>query len=326
MSTGKKLLHSVPLFFFSFLIFSLTPTFFFFFFFFFFFLVLLRLFSGLKIDAHKKSRGGPSFEVAGKSLQDAGASKKTEEADTRAVAPRKIQSAKAKKRDETLFVTTNRAFQGAVEGDNFREILSWARPDPTENLTFRSQWGDALSKGGKDDWWQKYMKSQYQVYNEEVHGPKVDKSARNSKEFFSWVKRQQLYYNDILNPEVAEEVEKWMSEATPQEKRSLLDLFADLHTVVQPARQYNSTMKADHTHFRPSSAKPRTYNLDKAKKAKAKSRPLSAPVRSKPKMDPAAKDDAAEKAEAEKTKASFEEDLFGKEVSIFKFDSSDWTE
>ena len=50
----------------------------------------------------------------------------------------------------------------------------------------------------------------------------------------------------------------------------MLDLFADLHTVIQPARQYNSTMKADHTRFRPSSAKPRTYNLDKAKKLEAK--------------------------------------------------------
>ena len=211
---------------------------------------------------------------------------------------------KAKKKDHSLFITTNAAFQGAVEGENFQEVLSWARPDvdPLGNLTFRSQWGDALSKGGKGDWWQKYMKSNYQVYNEEVHGPKQDKSTRNGKEFFSWIKRQQLYYNDILNKEVAEEVDSFMSTASPEEKRQLLDLFADLHTVVQPARQYNSTMKANHTRFRPSSARPTTYNLDKAKKMKKKTRPLSAPVRSSKKM-----------AEEPKPKASFEEDLFGKE-------------
>ena len=158
-----------------------------------------------------------SLEVSGQSMQDLAAKKQQ-------VVPTGKPKTK-KRQDDSLFITTNAAFQGAVEGENFQEVLSWARPEPTENLTFRSQWGDALSsKGGKADWFNKYYKSQYQVYNEEVHGPKPDQSTRNSKDFFSWIKRQQLYYNDILNKEVAEEVDGWMSTATPEEKRSLLDL------------------------------------------------------------------------------------------------------
>ncbi|UPQ99061.1 hypothetical protein HOP50_03g23670 [Chloropicon primus] len=252
---------------------------------------------GLKIEPEKL--GGLNLEVSGQSLKDASARKK--------VVPDAVPKSSKKSQKDALFITTNAVFQGAVEGENFQEVLSWARPEPTENLTFRSQWGDALSsKGGKGDWFGKYYKSQYQVYNEEVHGPKPDQSTKNSKEFFSWIKRQQLYYNDILNPEVAEEVDEWMSTAAPEDKRKLLDLFANLHTVIQPARQYNSTTKADHTRFRPSSAKPRTYNLDKAKKTRTKQRPLSAPVRSKTKM--ASAEDAKKK-----DPPSFDEDLFGKE-------------
>ena len=183
-----------------------------------------------KAAAKAQAQGGLNLEVSGLSLQDASAG------GAKKVVPQARRQ--EKKAGDELFITTNKAFQGAVEGDNFQEILSWARPEPTENLTFSSQWGDALSKGGKDDWWQKYMKSQYSTYNEEVHGPKTDKSQRNSKEFFSWIKRQQLYYNEILTPKIAEEVDAMMTSASPEEKRKLLDLFADLHTVVQPARQY----------------------------------------------------------------------------------------
>lgn len=255
-----------------------------------------RRLSGLDSEMRVKSARASalSLKVSGQSFQDL---KSKDKQVVPADEPRRNEG------KDPLFITTNAAFQGAVEGENFQEVLSWARPEPTENLTFRSQWGDALSsKGGKGDWFKKYYRTQYQVHNEEVHGPKPDKSTRNSKEFFSWIKRQQLYYNDILNPNVAEEVDAFMSMASGEDKRALLDLFADLHTVIQPARQYNSTMKADHTCFRPSSPKPRTYNLDKAKKLEAKKqkqRPLSAPVRSKPKMV--------------EEKVSFEEDLFGKE-------------
>ena len=165
-----------------------------------------------------------SLEVSGQSLRDLSA-RAAEPALTGGKA-----KAKAKGKDDSLFITTNAAFQGAVEGENFQEVLSWARPEPTENLTFRSQWGDALSsKAGKGDWFGKYYKSQYQVYNEEVHGPKPDKSTQNSKEFFSWIKRQQLYYNDILSPEVAEEVDGWMRKAAREENRSLLDLREPAH-------------------------------------------------------------------------------------------------
>ena len=267
-----------------------------------------------KTGSSKAATPSLSLEVSGQSVQDAPVPALEEGNNLSVERPNSARpnvsskgNGKAKK-SHSLFITTNAAFQGAVEGENFQEVLSWARPDvdPLGNLTFRSQWGDALSKTGGGDLWKKNMKTQYQVYNEEVHGPKQDKSTRNSKEFFSWIKRQQLYYNDIVNAEVAEEVDHWMTKASPEEKRKLLDLFADLHTVVQPARQYNSTMKADHTRFRPSSARPATYNLDKAKKMKKKTkqRPLSAPVRSKP------KNEAAEKSSKGK---SFEEDLFGKE-------------
>lgn len=193
---------------------------------------------------------------------------------------------KPKKRD-SLFDTTTGAYHGAIAQENFQEILSWARPDVNAqgNLTFRSQWGDSLSKD--DKLYKKYMKSSYQMYNEEVHGPKKGKAERNSEEFFSWIKRQQLYYNDIINPEIIGEVDKWFASASTEDKRRLLDLFSTLHTVTQPSRMHQSTMQANHRSLRPSSARPSTYNLDKVKKTKEskakKTRPKSAPIKAKPK-------------------------------------------
>ena len=112
-----------------------------------------------------------------------------------------------------------------------------ARGEASANLNFHSQWGDGLTKGAALATWRKQLQTTSQITNNQTWGGDVrarpvppalacsgglpypsrlrplppsleiwcaqekrPMSALKAERFFAWVKREQLYYKDLVAP------------------------------------------------------------------------------------------------------------------------------
>ena len=191
-----------------------------------------------------------------------------EEAKRRAA--KAAQRKKQREAREAVFYTSNKLSYGASEIDPelYRSMQDVVRPIRAPNVTLRSEWGESLAwaekqRAKKTAGAQKQSQTTYDRLNDSVYPEFLSSRNLQNDQFFEWVRRQRLYYGDILSEEATQAVDEWLDQASDEERQEFLELFRDLH-VAHTSEMLRSISHQDYS----------KYNPDRATFAK---RPSSAP-------------------------------------------------
>jgi len=107
------------------------------------------------------------------------------------------------------------------------------RAVPEPNLTFMSAWGESL-KNRAAETWAPLLKTMKEVVDESVWGPAAPAGTPDER-LLEWLKRQRLYYADLLTPAAAARLDALLPRCTVAQRKELLLALRSLHTAASPA-------------------------------------------------------------------------------------------
>lgn len=164
-----------------------------------------------------------------------------------AITKEELQSVQPK--FESTYDWSYNAAATAVMQDVTGEVRAFTKAQTAGKLTFQSQWGDGLSKGPAYEMWKKQLQTRSQLENRTVWGLEDQRpnSAANGDRFFAWVRREHLYYRDIVAPEAIDKIDAWLARAPPAHRREFLEVFRALWAAANP----QGKLSVSHLHYRP---------------------------------------------------------------------------
>jgi len=166
--------------------------------------------------------------------------------------------------------THNQLTYGAseIEPELYQDIHSLVKPIIAPNLTLKSDWGEGLKATGewrakmeqKNPRGRKPAETSYGRFNDAVHPNFSDNAAHTQNDtFYRWVRKQRLYYGDILNEDAAAKVDSWLRGASEADRKAFIETFRDLNIVAKQDVS-DSLYKQDYTHYRPGTREPSEAN------------------------------------------------------------------
>jgi len=138
----------------------------------------------------------------------------------------------------------------------FEDMMKVCRPQPVENQTFKSEWGDTTKTGDMKAWAKSMLKTHNQCVNEHAAKQNADLIKENRERFHKDVRRKQLYYADLLSDGAAADVDEYLKNASYEDKEEFLSAFRDMHagSAEHRNRQTSVTQEKFKQGYRPSSA------------------------------------------------------------------------
>jgi hypothetical protein len=166
--------------------------------------------------------------------------------------------------------THNQLTYGAseIEPELYSDIHSLVKPIFAPNLTLKSDWGEGLKATGewrakmeqKSGRGRKPAETSYGRFNDAVHPSFSDTAAHTQNDtFYKWVRKQRLYYGDILNEDAAAKVDSWLRGASEADRKEFIETFRDLNIAAKQDMS-DSLYKQDYRLYRPGTREPSEAN------------------------------------------------------------------
>ena len=135
------------------------------------------------------------------------------------------------------WVTTNDQFYGFRElhPEIYSAAAEATKARPAPNLTFRSAYSDSL-KAGAGNVWKQYLCTTNELVNRRVHKPDGATQAQKGSSFCAWMRKQRLYYGELMTEAAAARLDAALEAATSEERLRLLAAARLLYSIVQPER------------------------------------------------------------------------------------------
>ena len=135
--------------------------------------------------------------------------------------------------------------------------------EPAPNLSFVSQWGDALSKGDQTVW-KRNLVTSYARGNREAWGARAAhtgvslEGAGAVDKFYSLSRQLRLYYGPLFRDVPVDQVDEWLRDSSDAERRELLNVLGAMHVEVNTTNDkgynFSTTYTSEYVPLRPSSA------------------------------------------------------------------------
>ena len=104
------------------------------------------------------------------------------------------------------------------------------------------------------------METSYGRFNDAVHPSFSDTAAHTQNDtFYKWVRKQRLYYGDILNEDAAAKVDSWLRGASEADRKEFIETFRDLNIAAKQDMS-DSLYKQDYRLYRPGTREPSEAN------------------------------------------------------------------
>jgi hypothetical protein len=135
------------------------------------------------------------------------------------------------------WITTNEQFYGFRElyPDIYAAAASATKARPASNNAFKSEYSESLKKGS-GEYWKQCLRSTYESTNQAVHKPNHEYQVKKEAGFFYWMRKQRLYYGELLTEDVAEKLDGLLEGASAQGKTDILAAARLLFAIIRPEK------------------------------------------------------------------------------------------